>query len=268
MDVAGLLAELREWRIVDLEQPRREGDPVFAAHAPGLLYWLHRRHEPGLGEARTSASGTIVMAEHSGTHIDALCHQAEDLVMHGGVPVAPRVQTPKGFTELDAGSMAPVVCRGIALDVAGARGQQVLPPGYSVTADDLENAAERSSVSIRAGDAVLLRTGNGARYGDARAYEEGPGVSVEASQWLADQGVGLVGCDNLAWDMPGARGSKGETLPGHVVLLVRAGVLIVENLFLEDLVATAPEFVFWCSPLKLVGATGSPVRPVALVPPG
>lgn len=252
--------------MIDLEQPRRQGDPVFPAHAPGFLYWLHRRHEPGLGEARTSASGTMVMAEHSGTHIDALCHQAEDLIMHGGLPVSPQVQTPKGFTQLDAASMAPVICRGVLLDVAGGREGAILPPGYSVTADDLERAAEQGPVVIRPGDAVLVRTGNGARYGDPLTYEQGAGMSIEASRWLADQRVALVGCDNLAWDLPGAQGPGAGTLPGHVVLLVRAGILIVENLFLEELAAAALEFVFWCAPLKLVGATGSPVRPLALVP--
>jgi kynurenine formamidase len=266
MDVSSLLATLGECRVYDLEQPRRQGDPVFPAHAPGFLYWLHRRHEPDLGEARTSASGTLVMAEHSGTHIDALCHQAEDLVMHGGLHVSPRIQTSKGFTRLDAASMAPIICRGVVLDVAEAHGGEALPSGYAVTPEDLEDAARQGSQAIRPGDAVLVRTGNGARYSDAPSYENGPGISVEASQWLADQRVGLVGCDNLAWDLPGPQTASGETLPGHVVLLVRAGILIVENLFLEELAAAAREFLFWCAPLKLVGATGSPVRPLALVP--
>ena len=84
----------------DLEQPRYAGAPVWPAHEPGVLLKLHRRHEAGLGEARTSASALLVMAEHSGTHIDALCHQAENLSMYGGVRVDAQVQTPEGFTQL------------------------------------------------------------------------------------------------------------------------------------------------------------------------
>jgi kynurenine formamidase len=43
-------------------------------------------------------------------------------------------------------------------------------------------------------------------------------------------------------------------------------VYILENLFLEDLAAAGVHrFTFVCLPLKLVGATGSPVRPIALV---
>ena len=84
-------------RAYDLEQPRHAGAPVWPAHAPGVLLKLHRRHEAGLGEARTSASALLVMSEHSGTHIDAFCHQAEDLHLHGGVAVDAQVQTAGGL---------------------------------------------------------------------------------------------------------------------------------------------------------------------------
>ena len=82
MSLPDLLATLASARVYDLEQPRYAGAPTFPAHEPGLLMHLHRRHEAGLGERRTSASALLVMAEHSGTHMDALCHQAEDLRLH------------------------------------------------------------------------------------------------------------------------------------------------------------------------------------------
>ena len=85
-----LLAALAAGRVYDLEYVRRVGDPIFPAHWPGYVYGLHRRHEPGL-ERRTSASALVTMAEHSGTHIDALCHQAEDLQLHGGIAVTAQV---------------------------------------------------------------------------------------------------------------------------------------------------------------------------------
>ena len=57
------------------------------------------------------------------------------------------------------------------------------------------------------------------------------------------------------------------TLPGHVILLVRYGIYIIENLYLEELARDQRyEFTFICLPLKLRGATGSPVRPIAVVP--
>ncbi len=113
---------LEEADLYDLEQPRYSGAPAFSAHQPGFQYALHRRHEPGLGEARTSASGLIVTVDHSGTHIDALCHQAENLVMHGGRRVDASIQTSTGFTELGVETISPIVARGILLDVADHEG--------------------------------------------------------------------------------------------------------------------------------------------------
>ena len=71
----------------------------------------------------------------------------------------------------------------------------------------------------------------------------------------------------MAWDVPGLRDPELECLlPGHLILLARRGVYIMENLTLEELAAAGHhEFEFVCLPLKLVGATGSPVRPVARV---
>jgi len=92
-------------RIYDLEQPRIQGAPTAAPHAPGFVYMLHRRHEAGSGQARTSAGGMIITSEHAGTHIDALCHQAVNMRLHGDVAINGRVQTSAGFTELGAGSV-------------------------------------------------------------------------------------------------------------------------------------------------------------------
>ena len=56
------------------------------------------------------------------------------------------------------------------------------------------------------------------------------------------------------------------SLPGHLILLVRAGIHIIEALYLEELARDGVrEFAFVCLPLKLRGGTGSPVRPIALV---
>src|SRR3989442_7821604 len=108
-------------RMYDLEQPRYFGAPIYPSHAPGYFYTLHRHHERGMGEARTSASGFLYTTEHSGTHIDALCHQAEDLHLYGGPGVDARIQTAIGFTELGAETNASLVTRGILLDIARQR---------------------------------------------------------------------------------------------------------------------------------------------------
>ena len=77
---------LRAAKVYDLEQPRFFGMPVYPSHKPGYFYALHRRHrdtyQPAAHGPRSGASGTLTMMEHSGTHIDALCHQACDLKLY------------------------------------------------------------------------------------------------------------------------------------------------------------------------------------------
>jgi len=257
-----LHARLAGARFYDLEQPRYAGAPTHPAHEPGFVLALHRRHGDEAGEPRTSASALITMAEHSGTHIDALCHQAEDMHLHGGVAVDPSVQTPRGFTRLGIDEVPPLHARGVLLDLP-ALGE--VP--HHVPATTLEAAAARQHVDLREGDVVLVRTGNGAFWDDRAAYEDGPGIDSSASRWLASQRPLAVGADNIAWDLPGLRDPElGCTLPGHLILLVRAGVYIVENLYLEELAADGvAEFTFLCLPLKVRGGTGSPVRPIAIV---
>ncbi len=92
-------------------------------------------------------------------------------------------------------------------------------------------------------------------------------MAAEVSEWLAAQQVRAVGADNVAWDLPGYVDERiGTSLPGHVILLVRHGIHIIENVYLAELSAAGVhEFVFVCLPLKVVGGTGGPVRPIAVV---
>src|SRR5205807_7241596 len=122
-------------------------------------------------------------------------------------------------------------------------------------------------ISVCEGDVVLLRTGNGAFWRDPALYLQAGGASADTASWLASKRVRAVGADNVAWDEPGIVDPDLKvTLPGHMILLVRNGIYIIENLFLEELAQDrCYEFTFVCLPLKMRGATGSPVRPIALV---
>ena len=119
-------------RVFDLEQPRTAEMPVWPAHQPGYSYLLHRHHEdeyrPEEDGPRTSASGVIVSMEHTGTHIDALCHQADGLTLYGGVPVDRRVQTSRGFTRLGVEEIPPILAPGVLLDVPASKGVDFLEP--------------------------------------------------------------------------------------------------------------------------------------------
>lgn len=255
--------------VFDLEQPRREGMPIFPAHRPGYTYLLHRHHEDDYQETRprTSASGVIICMEHTGTHIDAICHQADDLMLFGNVPVA-QVQTGKGFTRGGAEEIPSIFAPGVLLDVAASKGVDALERGYAVTRADLRSCCEDQGIEVQPGDVVLVRTGNARNYwDDSEAYLAGPGMAADASRWLASRGVLAVGADNMAWDVIGAADPElGVMLPGHLILLARHGIHIIENLDLEQLAqAGRHSFLFVCASPKFVGATGSPVRPLAVV---
>ncbi len=256
-------------RIFDLEQPRTHDMPVHVSHQPGYFYSLHSRHEDGYRPEQTGpragASGVIVCKEHSGTHIDALSHQSDALMLYGGVPVAD-VQTQRGFTRLGVEQIPPIVAPGIMLDIPACLGLDELEPERAITAAELQACCQRHGITVEPGDIVLVRTGNGRYWDDPERYLHGPGLEGGASQWLAEQKVLAVGADNMAWDVIGLVDRDFGALPGHLLLLARHGIYIIENMQLEELaVAAVVRFTFICTPLKFVGATGSPVRPIALV---
>jgi len=269
--VSNTLAErLAAARVYDLEQPRFFGMPIYPSHRPGYFYALHRRHrdsyQPGVHGPRTGAAGVLTMMEHSGTHIDALCHQGCGLHLFGGLPVD-QVETPAGFTALGIETVPPLVGRGVLLDVAGFKQVERLPQRYSISADELQACADAEGVTVQRGDVLLVRTGYDTLWNDEAAYLEAAGVAKSGSLWAAEREVIAVGADNMSWDVPGERDPEtGATLFGHVYLLPQKGIYIIENLKLDELARErCYTFGFVGIPLKLKGATGSPLRPLALV---
>ena len=260
-------------RIFDLEQPRTAGMPIHPAHRQaGYSYLLHRHHEdeyrPEEAGPRAGAAGIIICGEHTGTHIDAICHQSDGLKLFGDVPVDGGVQSSRGFARLAVEEIPPILAPGVLLDVAASKGVGCLEPGDAATDEDLKACCEEQGITVEPGDVALVRTGNARFWDEPERYLAGPGMATSASYWLAEKRVSAVGADNTAWDVPGVRDSElGSTLPGHLILLARRGIYIIENLQLEELAAAGGyRFTLICTPLKFVGATGSPVRPLALVP--
>jgi kynurenine formamidase len=240
----------------------------MAVHAVGYSYLMHRHHEPRPGDPRSGASGIVIAGDHNGTHIDALCHQAEGMTLCGGISVDASVQTATGFTSLGVETIEPIIARGVLLDVAGHRDVPVLPAETMVSRAELEEVAESQGTTVGPGDVVLVRTGAGALWDRPAEYLHAAGMAADASAWLAEMGARAVGADNIAWDPDSPRidSLTGTTLPGHVILLVQHGIYIIENLYLEELARDRIyEFTFICLPPKLKGATGAPVRPIALV---
>jgi kynurenine formamidase len=247
--------------------------PVWPSHPPFFMT-LNNRHgdvpDPrncGYG----SANEIIIMSGHHSTHIDALGHVSDCGVLHGNV-TATDIQHGKGqqrgLTSHGVEAIEPVMRRGVLLDIPTLKGKGRLDAGEPVMADDLSAAAEAQQVTVQPGDCVLIRTGWAQHYeNNQSAYlaQEGglPGPDVSAGLWLAEKKVFLAGSDNIVFEqvVPGSPG-----LPVHQELIARNGIHIVECLNLEDLAKDRVyEFLFIAIPLKITGATGSPIRPIAVV---
>jgi kynurenine formamidase len=255
-------------KVFDLGREMFNGMPQSPNHPP---FWmaLQRRHGDVVrADGGSAASETIVTGGHVGTHIDALSHVSHEGRLHGGIDAA-EAQTGGRFSALGIETVAPIVARGVLLDIPAALGVEVCEPGYEVTPADLEAACNQAGVRPQEGGVVLVRTGWGRLWPDAGAYvgrDTGvPGAGELGAKWLAQTGALATGADTVAFEVipPGAGHAL---LPAHRVLLVEHGVHIIETLALEELAAAGVhEFVFILSPLKIVGGTGSPVRPIAVV---
>src|SRR5262249_15301325 len=138
---------------------------------------------------------------------------------------------------------------------------------HAITADDLQACSAAAGVEVRPGDVLLVRTGFATLWRDEAAYLEAAGVARSGTLWAAERGVVAVGADNMAWDVPGERDPEtGATLFAHAYLLAQKGIYIIENVNLEELARDRCfTFAFVGIPLKFQGATGSPLRPLALV---
>jgi len=255
-------------RLYDLAQPLEAGMPVSPNH-PGFRMSLMRRHgDHERADGSSAANEMMVLGGHTGTHVDALCHVSLEGRLHGGADAA-EAQKGGRFKTHGVDELPLTFCRGVMLDVPALAGVEVLEPGRPITRDDLEAAARRQGVEVREGDAVLVRSGWPVHWRDPATFlgatHGAPGPDLGAGRWLVERGVRLTGGETVAYEhIPPGQGHA--LLPVHVLLLVEAGIPIVEMLDLSALARDRVyEFLFVLTPLKVVGATGVPVRPVAVV---
>ncbi|KIQ19005.1 cyclase family protein [Rhodococcus sp. MEB064] len=255
-------------RTVDLGRQLRVGMPQSPNH-PQFWHTLPRRHgDMTRADGGSAANDMITTGTHVGTHIDALAHVSHDGKMHGGVDAVEAGIGGK-YVELGVHTIAPMMRRGVLLDIPSVRGVDRLEGGEEITVDDLESACAAEEVEIRAGDVVLIRSGWAQIFDEGQPYVGGPsgvpGVSEAGATWLAARNIHAAGADTIAFERL-APGGGHALLPAHRVLLVESGIYIIEALDLEELARTRTyEFTFVLVPLNIFGATGSPVRPLAVV---
>jgi kynurenine formamidase len=267
--VAQAAALVRAGQVYDLGAELSDDMPETSKSAFMPYRLLTYRSNSGLARETdwgdVSFFTEVLMATpHVSTHIDALNHVSKGGRIFGGHRVED-VEGDFGMTAEGIETVPPIVTRGVLLDVAAHKGVERIEDHYEITVSDLEETLARQGTRIETGDAVIVRTGKMRQYAvDNEAFLAGqPGVGYEAALWLYDRGMAVLGSDTTGTE-PQPVTDWERTV--HVAMLMERGVHLVEWMNLESLTrAPAKEFLFVCLPLKLRGASGSWVRPIAMM---
>ena len=263
--------------IYDLSVEYFIGMPSWqAAGDPRYQIWM--THTPqgtivddpmGVGEElnnHVSYTGAAVsMYTHMGTHIDALNHFGLNGKIWNGFSAHQHLGD-RGWNVAGAENIPPIIARGVLIDVAAAKGVDMLGDGYRITREDLIEALEKQGVDIQEGDVALIRTGRMKVYEDAAAYMANPpGLGMAAARFLVEEkGAMIVGADNLSLEAFPSE-LEDDYVPLHTYLLAQQGAPILELVYLEELSQDAVyEFAFIGGSLKLRGSDAAPIRPIAI----
>ncbi|XBB67820.1 cyclase family protein [Nocardioides sp. WV_118_6] len=273
---AAVLARVDGSRSYDLSIDYFVGMPSFqAAGDPG--YQIFMSHTPagtvvddlnGVGEAgnrHVCYSGDVVfMYTHTGTHIDALNHFGVDGEIYNNFKAEENLGS-RGWVKGGAEVIPPIITRGVLLDIAKSKGVDCLPDSYAITVEDCQKALADTGLTLEPGDVAFVRTGR------MRYWPEGskvlgnpPGLGLEAANWLTGQGISAIAADQECVEV-GPSQHEDNWLPGHCHFLAEAGVPMIELANLEELSRDdVNEFCLVAAPIRLRGASGAPLRPIAL----
>jgi kynurenine formamidase len=220
-------------RYVDLARPIHTQMPLFPSIMKTYV-GTFRSHKESLRPGGVSSqTSIIVMGDHAGTHVDAPIHFAPEGKTIEKMPV-----------ELMMGEA-------VVLDFSSKKS------GESVTREDVKKGLKDSKAKPGQIKAVLFKTGAAPLYGTDGYLKHYLEIHHEAVRWMAGQGILLWGVDASTIDHAHNRATH--------MLLRELEFYHMENLAnLEALPVNTP-FTLICAPLPFVGATASPLRPIAVL---
>jgi len=228
-------------RIVDLTLPLEDGAPAQGRLARFVII-LHTTHEGSRAMKQGTPDDLLIftttcmgMLDHTGTHIDALIHNNPD-----GAPI-------------DEMPVEMFMGQAVCLDLrhVGDRGD--------ITRDDMEVAKKAAGVTVD-GHIVLMCTGTNARHwpGDA-ICRMNPQVIAGATHWLHERGSRVHGVEGPSTDR------VDENLFVNHRICRDLGMVHYEWLWNHEAVLGVGAFRFQGIPLRINGASGSPVRALAFL---
>ena len=254
---------IQEGRMYDLGQPLYPGIPHHPLHPP-FAYIMARKHgDVHYEKGGSSANDLFVMGSHTGTHLDAVGHISKNGLLFGGVQAKDEQDYEKGLLSHGIDETPPIFARGVLLDVPAAFEVDILEKTHAISAEDIQKTLAYEGVEVKSGDVVLIRTGWARYWGDPDRFNDHsgvPGIDLGAAKLLAELGAAFVGADTTACEV-----TPSKSLDVHTYFLAEKGIQIMEMLDLETISKEKVyEFLFVAIPLKIRGATGSPIRPVAI----
>jgi kynurenine formamidase len=255
---------IRTGQVIELGQVLSQAMPLQATRQ----FLVHTKRTTMNPESnRRGSNEEIVVAEigQVGTQFDGFSHQTIGDSMYNCYKVD-EIATRTGFSKLGIEQVGALMTRGVLIDVAALKGVDTLADTYEITPADLQEALKRQNVTLQPGDGVIVNTGWGRLWGkdNARYMRTSPGLGVAAAEWLARQDPMVVGMDTAPVNVTPSP-DKALSNPTHQIMLVINGIHLLENLKLDELsTARAYEFALVVQPLKIQGATGSTVAPIAV----
>ena len=218
-----------------------------------FLLWLKFRLTPkylrtGLGWA----NDWLHISTHGTTHLDAPYHYAPT---SEGKPARTIDQIPLEWCYSD----------GVVLDMRHRK------HGEAITVQDVQDALQKIDYTLKPMDIVLIQTGNDRNYGTPEYFTVGAGMSAEATAWLVDQGIKVMGIDSWGWDRPLNVEAEEAKRTGRDDVFWAAHYVGVDKEYchmerLTNLDALPPHgFKVSCFPLKVKNGSAGPSRVVAFV---
>jgi kynurenine formamidase len=188
-----------------------------------------------------TASYLVVANDHVGTHCDARKH------------IVPSAGGPESIP------LEYCVSDGVLLDFTDA------VPGHVISAAEVAAEVERIGVVLKERDIVLIHTGAGAYNTEERYRTDHPGMSAEATLWLIERGVRMMGCDAITFDPPvWAMFEQKKFWEAHRVMWDEE-YWHLENLMNLEQIGRSHGFQLCVLPVKWMGTTAAPVRAIAVV---
>ena len=214
----------------------------------------------------------IVMTLQAASQWDALSHVYYEDRLYNGFPADSVTSFGAFHCGIDKVDAKGITSRGVLLDVVRHRGADVyLEPGNPITPAELDDVARAQGVTVTPGDIVVVHTGWWTRFQQAGdGGEAGSGLDWTCASWMHDHQIAAIAADNLMVEDPDpASGVEGTFLPMHMLCLRDMGLMLGEYWDLTALSADCAadgvyEFQLVAAPLRVIGAVGSPVNPIAI----